>query len=310
MLEPLPARPYLSGDSTGRPGYKTESNRVVTKGKVMDKPEELKRMIKEAAEFIKSQVDFKPRIGIILGTGLGSLVDGIEMVGTVDYDKIPHFPVSTVESHAGRLLLGNLRGQPVVCMQGRFHYYEGYSFKQIAFPIRVMKALGIEILIVSNACGGMNPVFKQGDIMLIKDHISFFPGNPLIGPNDEDMGPRFPDMYETYDFKLLDIARQVALDQKLKLQEGVYIGLTGPCIETAAEYRMLRGFGGDAVGMSTVPEVIAAHHQGTRVLGFSIVTDMGLPDAMKPLSLEDVIAAAGRTEPKLRDLIAGCVERM
>jgi len=276
----------------------------------MDKPEELKRMIREAADFIRSRVSVKPKIGIILGTGLGSLVDGIEMVGAVDYDKIPHFPVSTVESHAGRLLFGHLKGKPVVCMQGRFHYYEGYSFKQITFPVRVMKALGIEILIVSNASGGMNPNFSRGDIMLIKDHINFFPGNPLIGPNDEELGPRFPDMYETYDFKLQEIAREVALDQKLKLQEGVYVGLTGPCIETAAEYRMLRIFGADAVGMSTVPEVIAAHHQGTRVLGFSIVTDIGLPDAMKPLSLEDVIAAAGRTEPTLRDLIAGCVERM
>jgi purine-nucleoside phosphorylase len=267
-------------------------------------------MLREAVDYIQSQVTLKPRIGIILGTGLGSLVDGIDMAGSVDYAKIPHFPVSTVESHQGRLLFGHLRGKPVVCMQGRFHYYEGYSFKQIAFPVRVMKALGIETLIVSNAAGGMNPNFKAGDIMLIKDHINFFPGNPLIGPNDDSWGDRFPDMYEVYTFKLQELAKQVALDLKIPLQEGVYVGLTGPCIETAAEYRMLRGFGADAVGMSTVPEVIAAHHQGNKILAFSIITDMGLPDNMHPLSLEDVIAAASKTEPKLRDLIAGCVERM
>ncbi|MFQ6008391.1 MAG: purine-nucleoside phosphorylase [Candidatus Zixiibacteriota bacterium] len=267
-------------------------------------------MLNEAVSYIKSQVVLKPQIGIILGTGLGSLVDGIEMTAAVDYDKIPHFPLSTVESHKGRLLFGHLKGKPVVCMQGRFHYYEGYTFQQIVFPVRVMKALGIDTLVVSNAAGGMNPNFKAGDIMLIKDHINFFPGNPLIGPNDDDWGDRFPDMYEVYTFKLQELARLVALDLKIPLQEGVYVGLTGPCIETAAEYRMLRGFGADAVGMSTVPEVIAAHHQGNKVLAFSIITDMGLPDNMHPLSLEDVIAAASKTEPKLRDLIAGCVERM
>jgi purine-nucleoside phosphorylase len=272
--------------------------------------EEQRTMIREAVEFIKSQVDFTPKIGIILGTGLGSLVDGIEMVGTVGYDTIPHFPVSTVESHAGRLLLGNLKGKPVICMQGRFHFYEGYSFQQIGFPIRVMKHLGMETLIVSNAAGGMNPIFRAGDIMLIKDHINFFPGNPLIGPNDNELGDRFPDMYEVYNKGYLQLAKNVAIEQKLRLQEGVYVGLTGPCLETAAEYRMLRGFGADAVGMSTVPEVLAAHHQHSKILGFSIITDMGLPDAMKPCSLDDVIGTASRTEPKLRDLIAGCVERM
>ncbi|HWR81805.1 MAG TPA: purine-nucleoside phosphorylase [Candidatus Deferrimicrobium sp.] len=272
--------------------------------------DDLHRMRREAVSYIQSTIRLQPRIGIILGTGLGSLVDGIEMTGSVGYDKIPHFPVSTVESHAGRLLFGHLRGKPVVCMQGRFHYYEGYTFQQIAFPVRVMKALGIDTLIVSNAAGGMNPHFKAGDIMLIKDHINFFPGNPLIGPNTDSLGDRFPDMFEVYTFKLQELAKQVALDLKIPLKEGVYLGLTGPCIETAAEYRMLRGFGADAVGMSTVPEVIAAHHQRNNVLGFSIITDMGLPDAMHPLSLEDVIRTASQTEPKLRDLIAGCVERM
>jgi purine-nucleoside phosphorylase len=276
----------------------------------MESIQEFNKQINEAVHYVQSKIHLKPQIGIILGTGLGSLVDGIDMVGTVDYAHIPHFPTSTVESHAGRLLFGNLRGKSVVCMQGRFHYYEGYSFKQIAFPVRVMKKLGIETLIVSNACGGMNPNFKAGDIMLIKDHINFFPGNPLIGPNDDSWGDRFPDMFEVYTFKLQALAKQVAMDLKIPLQEGVYVGLTGPCIETAAEYRMLRGFGADVVGMSTVPEVIAAHHQGNQVLGFSIVTDMGLADNMHPLSLEDVISTAGKTEPKLRELIAACVERM
>ncbi len=276
----------------------------------MNTPEEINRMLGEAVEYIKSQISFEPRVGIILGTGLGSLVDGIEMVGTVDYDKIPHFPVSTVESHAGRLLFGNLRGKQVVCMQGRFHYYEGYSFRQIAFPIRVLKALGMKTLVVSNAAGGMNPNFKPGDIMIIKDHINFFPGNPLIGPNDDSWGDRFPDMYEVYNRDLIQTAKEVAIEQKLRVQEGVYLGLTGPCLETAAEYRMFRGFGADAVGMSTVPEVLTAHQQHSRILGFSIITDMGLPDNMHPCSLDDVIGTASRTEPKLRDLIAGCVERM
>jgi purine-nucleoside phosphorylase len=276
----------------------------------MQTVEEFHKMLNEAVDYIKSQIDFKPQIGIILGTGLGSLVDGIEMVGTVDYDKIPNFPVSTVESHAGRLLFGNLKGKRVICMQGRFHFYEGYSFQQIAFPVRTMKALGIETFIVSNAAGGMNPNFKAGDIMLIKDHINFFPGNPLIGPNDNNWGDRFPDMYEVYNKGYQQLAKDVALEQGLRIQEGVYVGLTGPCLETAAEYRMLRGFGADAVGMSTVPEAITAHHQHNKILGFSIITDMGLPDNMHPCSLDDVIGTASATEPKLRELIAGCVEKM
>lgn len=272
--------------------------------------DEIHSELNEATEHVRKQITLKPSIGIILGTGLGSLVDGIEMSGTVSYDTIPHFPVSTVESHAGRLLFGTLRGKSVVCMQGRFHFYEGYSFQQIAFPVRVMKKLGIQSLIVSNAAGGMNPNFKAGDIMLIKDHINFFPGNPLIGPNDDTWGDRFPDMYEVYNHGYQQLAKEVALEQNLRLQEGVYVGLTGPCLETSAEYRMLRGFGADAVGMSTVPEAITAHHQHNKILGFSIITDMGLADNMHPCSLEDVIGTATKTEPKLRDLIAGCVEKM
>ena len=276
----------------------------------MTEIQQFKEMRDEAVAFIRSKVTFEPTIGIVLGTGLGSLVDGIKTVATVGYETIPHFPVSTVESHAGRLLFGNLRGKKVVCMQGRFHYYEGYSFRQIAFPIRVLKALGMETLIVSNAAGGLNPNFQPGDIMLIRDHINFFPGNPLIGPNDDTLGDRFPDMYEVYTRSYVTLAKEVALQQKLPLKEGVYLGLTGPCLETAAEYRAFRILGADAVGMSTVPEVLTAHHQRNRVLGFSIITDMGLADNMHPCSLEDVIGTASKTEPKLRDLIAGCVERM
>lgn len=276
----------------------------------METVEQYRTALNEAVDYISDKVALKPEIGIILGTGLGSLVDGMEPVGTVAYDNIPHFPVSTVESHHGRLLFGHLRGKPVVCMQGRFHYYEGYSFKQITFPIRVMKKLGIETLIASNAAGGLNPNFKSGDIMLIKDHINFFPGNPLIGPNDDELGLRFPDCYEVYNSMYQELAHQVALEQNLRLKEGVYIGVSGPTLETAAEYRMFRTLGADAVGMSTIPEVMAAHHQHNKVLGFSIITDMGLPDNMHPCSIEEVIKIAGAAEPKLRDLIAACVEKM
>jgi purine-nucleoside phosphorylase len=271
---------------------------------------EIHAKLDEAVAFINRRIKFQPQIGIILGTGLGSLVDGLQQAGAVEYEEIPHFPTSTVESHHGRLLFGTLSGKPVVCMQGRFHYYEGYSFRQIAFPIRVMKKLGIHSLIASNAAGGLNPKYREGDIMLMTDHVNFLPGNPLIGDNDDSWGLRFPDCFEVYHRKYIEIARKVALEQKLRLQEGVYIAVTGPNLETAAEYRMFRTMGGDAVGMSTVPEVMAAHHQGTKVLAFSIITDMGLADNMHPCSLEAVLKVAAEAEPKLRALIAGCVERM
>jgi purine-nucleoside phosphorylase len=267
-------------------------------------------MIAESTGFIKSKAALVPQIGIILGTGLGSLADGIDIMTTIEYDAIPHFPVSTVESHHGRLLFGFLKEKPVVAMQGRFHYYEGYSMTQITFPVRVMKALGIETLIVSNACGGLNPLFKAGDIMVITDHINLLGDNPLIGPNDDRMGARFPDMYNCYDKELVSLAEQVALDLKIPLKKGVYVSVAGPNLETAAEYRFLRFIGADVVGMSTVPEVIVAQHQGTKVLGMSIVTDMGLPDALESCSLERIIATANRAEPKLRDIIAGVVERI
>ncbi len=265
--------------------------------------ENLKEKIKEAKDFIQSKIDYQPQIGVILGTGLGSLAEGIKVEQKIDYQNIPHFPVSTVESHAGRLLLGKISDKKVVAMQGRFHYYEGYTMQQITFPVRVLKELGIKLLIVSNACGGLNPQFKAGDIMVISDHINLLGNNPLIGPNDESLGPRFPDMYNCYDKELIALAEETALKSGIKLQKGVYVAVSGPNLETAAEYRFLRGIGADVVGMSTVPEVIVARHQGTKVLGFSIVTDMGLPDALKPTNLEEIIATANRAEPNLKKLL-------
>lgn len=272
--------------------------------------ENLKVKIKEAKDFIRSKTDFKAQIGIILGTGLGSLAEGIAVEQKIDYREIPHFPVSTVESHAGRLLFGKISDKKVVAMQGRFHYYEGYTMQQITFPVRVMKELGIKLLIVSNACGGLNPLFKSGDIMVISDHINLLGDNPLIGPNDESLGPRFPDMYNCYDKDLIALAEDCALKLDIKLQKGVYVAVPGPNLETAAEYRFLRSIGADVVGMSTVPEVIVAQHQGTKVLGFSIITDMGLPDALKPTNLEEIIATANKAEPNLKKIIVKVVEEL
>lgn len=270
----------------------------------------LKQQIAEAVNFIRTKAKLEPQIGIILGTGLGSLASGIKLESTVGYESVPHFPVSTVESHAGKLLFGDLSGKKVMAMQGRFHYYEGYSMQQVTFPVRVMKSLGIKILIVSNACGGLNPQFKSGDLMLITDHINLQGANPLIGPNDETLGPRFPDMYNCYDKELIQLAENVALNLGMKLNRGVYVSVSGPNLETAAEYRYLRIIGADVVGMSTVPEVIVARHQGTKVLGFSIITDMGLPDVLKPTSLEEIIACANKSEPLLRQLISEVVEKI
>ncbi|OGC74454.1 MAG: purine-nucleoside phosphorylase [candidate division Zixibacteria bacterium RBG_16_40_9] len=270
----------------------------------------LKQLITEAVNFIRTKTKLEPQIGIILGTGLGSLASGIKLETTVGYETIPHFPVSTVESHAGKLLFGDLGGKKVLAMQGRFHYYEGYSMQQVTFPVRVMKALGIKILIVSNASGGLNPQFKAGDLMLITDHINLQGHNPLLGPNDETLGPRFPDMCNCYDKELIGLAENVALNLGMKLNRGVYVAVSGPNLETAAEYRFLRIIGADAVGMSTVPEVAVARHQGTKVLGFSIITDMGLPDALKPTTLEEIIATANKSEPLLRQLISSVVEKI
>jgi purine-nucleoside phosphorylase len=272
--------------------------------------ENLKEKIREAKEFILKKTDYKPQIGIILGTGLGSLAEGIKVEHKIDYQDIPHFPVSTVESHAGRLLFGKIADKKVLAMQGRFHYYEGYTLQQVTFPLRVMKALGIELLIVSNACGGLNPQYRAGDIMIISDHINLLGNNPLIGPNDESIGPRFPDMYNCYDKELIALAENCALKLGIKLQKGVYVSVAGPNLETAAEYRFLRTISADVVGMSTVPEVIVARHQGMKVLGFSIITDMGLPDALKPTNLEEIIATANKAEPNLKMIIVKVVEEL
>ncbi len=270
----------------------------------------LKARIDEAVGYIRTQTKLAPQIGIVLGTGLGGLAEKIKAEKSVSYENIPHFPVSTVESHAGRLIFGELEGKKVVAMQGRFHFYEGYSMQEVTFPVRVMKALGANILIVSNACGGLNPQFKAGDIMVISDHINMQGAHPLIGPNDDSLGVRFPDMFQCYDPALIATAEEAALDTKLRVWKGVYVSVTGPTLETAAEYRFLRIIGADVVGMSTVPEVIVARHGGMKVLGLSIITDMGLPDALKPCSLEEIIHTANQTEPKLTALMSETVKRI
>lgn len=272
--------------------------------------ENISQKINEAVSFIRTKTKDSPKIGIILGTGLGGLAKAIKREVEIPYDQIPHFPVSTVESHAGKLLFGTAGGKKVVAMEGRFHLYEGYTLKQVTFPVRVMKALGMETLIVSNAAGGLNPQFAKGDIVLITDHINLQGDNPLIGKNEETLGPRFPDMYNCYDSDLKKLAIEVARDERILIGRGVYIAVAGPNLETAAEYRMLRILGGDLVGMSSVPEVIVARHQGTKVLGFSVVTDMGLPDALEPCSHQKIVAAAESAGPNLSRLIEKIVERM
>jgi purine-nucleoside phosphorylase len=272
--------------------------------------DDLKSKINQAVDFIRSKTSLKPQIGIILGTGLGSLTEMIKQEIVISYKDIPFFPLSTVESHAGKLIFGQLHDKKIVAMQGRFHYYEGYDMQQITFPVRVMKALGANVLVVSNACGGLNPLFKAGDLFLITDHINLQGANPLIGVNDETLGPRFPDMYGCYDRELIKLAEETALELKIKLQKGAYVGVSGPNLETAAEYRFLRMIGADVVGMSTVPEVIVARHQSTRVLGLSIITDMGLPDALEPTNLDKIIATANRSEPILRNLMSRVIEKM
>ncbi|MDR2577646.1 MAG: purine-nucleoside phosphorylase [Chitinispirillales bacterium] len=264
---------------------------------------ELFNMIKETKKFIESNTNIEPEYGIILGTGLGRLADSIKKEVTISYEDIPNFPVSTVETHAGKLIMGTIAGKPVMAMQGRFHYYEGYSMQQIAFPVRVMKFMGVKTLIVSNACGGINPHFTPGTIMAITDHINLLPGNPLIGPNDPRVGIRFPDMCEPYSKELIDLAAEIAIANKIKLERGVYAAMTGPMLETRAEYRMLKILGADVIGMSTVPEVIAAVHAGMKVLGFSVITDSCLPDALEPCDIKKIIAIADKAEPVLVKLI-------
>lgn len=254
--------------------------------------------------------NFKPETGIILGTGLGGLVKEILVEFVLPYTEIPHFPVSTVEGHSGKLIFGELSSKKVVVMQGRFHFYEGYSMKEITFPVRVMKALGIKNLCVSNACGGMNPEFSVGELMLINDHINLFPDNPLIGQNHERLGPRFPDMGETYDKSFIKIAKTIANEHRIKVSEGVYAGLTGPCFETPAEYRYLRRIGADVVGMSTVPEVIVAKHAGLRVFGISIVTDLGVEGHVQKVTHEEVQMIAAQQEPKMTLLLKDLIKQI
>lgn len=271
---------------------------------------ELLQSIDESVRFIRSKSSLQPDVGIILGTGLGALAREIEKESEIHYEDIPHFPLSTVESHAGKLILGKLGGKKVVAMQGRFHFYEGYTMQQIVFPVRVMKFLGIRALLVSNACGGMNPQYRAGDVMIMDDHINLLGDNPLRGPNEDSLGPRFPDMSEPYSRKLIALAEQIALEERIKVQRGVYVAVMGPNLETRAEYRFLRGIGADVVGMSTIPEVIAANHMGIPCLGFSIVTDECFPDALHPVDIARILKVAGEAEPKMTLIMKKVVERI
>jgi len=272
--------------------------------------EDLKVKVTESVEFINQKSKIKPKIAIILGTGLGKLAEDIMEEEIIPYSRIPNFPLSSVQSHSGNLVLGKLGNKEVVAMQGRFHYYEGYNLKEVTFPVRVMKKLGADIIIISNAAGGMNRFFKRGDLMLITDHINLFGDNPLIGPNDEELGPRFPDMSEAYNQNLIELAKKVALKEKIRLREGVYAGLTGPTLETPAEYRFLISIGADAVGMSTVPEVIVASHIGMKVLGISCITDLAIDGVIVKTSVEEIVKTASNAEPIMTKLIKKVIEKI
>lgn len=271
---------------------------------------DLRQQMDDAVAYIRAHTTVEPVVGIILGTGLGGLVQEIDVTTVLEYRDIPHFPISTVESHEGRLVFGTLGGKPVMAMQGRFHYYEGYTLRQVTFPVRVMHALGVRDLLISNAAGGMNPVFRRGDIMIIYDHINLIGDNPLIGPNDDTLGPRFPDMSEAYCEASIALAEQVALDAHIAVRKGVFVAVAGPNLETRAEYRFLRAIGADAVGMSTVPENIVAVQMGMKVLAFSIITDECFPDALEPVDVPAIIKIANETEPRLREIMKGVIERL
>lgn len=271
---------------------------------------DLKAKITESVEFINQKSNIKPKIAIILGTGLGRLAEDIKEKEIIPYSDIPNFPISTVQGHGGNLVLGKLENKEVVAMQGRFHYYEGYNLKEVTFPVRVMKKLGADVIIISNAAGGMNRFFKRGDLMLITDHINLFGDNPLIGPNDEELGLRFPDMSEAYDRKLVELTLKVALKEKIKLHQGIYVGLTGPTLETPAEYRFLIKIGADAVGMSTVPEVIVANHMGMKVLGISCITDLAINGVIVKTSLEEILKAASNAEPIMTKLVKKVIQKI
>lgn len=264
--------------------------------------------IKATANFINERINAQPEKGIILGTGLGGLVNEIEIIDSIPYNEIPHFPVSTVDGHAGRLIFGKLGNKEVLAMQGRFHFYEGYSMQEVSFPIRVMKFTGVSHLFVSNASGGLNPEWHVGDIVLINDHINFFPEHPLHGKNEKELGPRFPDMSNVYDERLRNKAKLIALENNISVKDGVYIGVQGPTFETPAEYKMFRVLGGDVIGMSTVPEVIVARHMGIRVFGISIITDSGVPGEIVEISHEEVQQVAMKTEPKMTLILKKLIE--
>lgn len=266
--------------------------------------------IEEAVRSIRAVFSGKPKIGIVLGSGLGNLSRGIVVEKEIPYTAIPYFPVSTVEGHQGKLIFGTLGGKPIACLSGRFHFYEGYSPAQVVFPIRVMKFLGVETLLLSNAAGGMNAKFKVGDLMIINDHISFFVQNPLLGRNENDLGPRFPDMSEPYSKELIKKVKAIASAQGIPVHEGVYAGVTGPTFETRAEYKFLHIAGGDAVGMSTVQEVIAARHLGLSVFAMSVITDMGIREEENIITHEEVLAAANNAEPKLTALFKGLIAEL
>jgi len=271
---------------------------------------ELKRQIDEAVASLRARTKLVPEVAVILGTGLGQLSEGLQVETRVAYKDIPHFAVSTVESHKGELLFGRLGGRPAVVMSGRVHFYEGYTMRQVSFPVRVMQALGAGTLIVSNACGGMNPLFEAGDIMVVTDHINLMGDNPLIGPNDETLGPRFPDMSQPYDRALIALAEDVALAERLRVVKGVFVAVAGPNLETAAEYRFLRGIGADVVGMSLIPENLVAVHGGMRVVALAVITDLCRPDALEPVDIPRILAVAAQAAPRLDRLVTRVVERL
>jgi len=266
--------------------------------------------INETLEVIRKFTTENYPVGIILGTGLGGLVKDIDVKHQIKYEDLPHFPISTVESHNGKLIFGSINGKNVVAMQGRFHFYEGYTMQQITYPVRVMKFLGVKTLLVSNACGGMNPQYRKGDVMIMVDHINMLGDNPLIGKNEDELGPRFPDMSEPYNYELIKLAENIALENKIKVQKGVYVAVPGPNLETRAEYRFLRATGADVVGMSTIPENIVANHMGMKVMGVSIVTDECFPDTLKAVNVEEIIATAMQAEPKMTLIMKELIKRL
>lgn len=292
-----------------RRGGPSAAGRAVAPGRSIGKE---RRSIEGAAAFLRKALGrgFHPEAAVVLGTGLGGVAEAVEDAKTVPYDDIPGFPVSTVEGHKGSLLAGRLRGRAILAMEGRFHFYEGYTLREITLPVRVFRALGASTLVLTNACGGLDPLFRSGDVMVMDDHINLMGDSPLRGPNDDALGPRFPDMGRVYDAELVALAEAVARDERLDLRKGVYAALPGPQLETRAEYRMLRTLGAHAVGMSTVPEAIVAVHAGMRVLGFSVVTDMCLPDHLEPVDIRRILKTAAEAGPRLARILIGCIERL